>query len=410
MPALFEAVGERMDDDRDNLRSEDRVLLIVEDDPAFARLLLGQARNQGFKAIVTPRAEDVPELAKRFQPATIILDIGLPDGNGWMVLDRLQHSPDTCHIPVQVISVLDEEKHGLHQGASAWLKKPVTREGLAEVLADIKRTLEPRVKRLLIALDDAEECRRILELIGNSDVEAQAVASGTAALERLKAGPFDGVILDSNLPDASAFELAHRIQEDPTLVHLPIILYARGALPSEREGELRRLTRTATVFGATSLESLICKTMRLLHRSREHWPAGARKLLERAPAIDADLAGKKVLVIDDDARNGFALTSLLERHRVQVLYADNGRDGIQMLEREPDIDIVLMDVMMPEMDGYETTRRIRGDERFRSLPIIALTAKAMKGDRENCLRAGASDYIAKPIDNEQLFSLLRAWS
>jgi CheY-like chemotaxis protein len=407
----LEAASEEIDDDRHTIQPGDQVLLIVEDDPAFASLLLDQAHQQGFKGIVSTKGAPALELARQFQPTAITLDIRLPDTNGWIVLDRLKHSVETRHIPVHIISILGEAQRALKQGAIAWLKKPVTQEDLGSALATIKDFAERKVRHLLVVEDDEGERRRILDLIGNSDVQVQAATGGGEALAALKSGCFDCMVLDLSLPDISAFQLIRDIRKGGVeLTRLPIILYTRKALTRKQEGELHRLAGSMIVEGVRSLEGLLYKTTILLHRAQANLPEAKQQALEQIRLSDPDLAGKKVLIVDDDARNVFALTSLLERHKMQVVYAESGQDGMEILKNRPDIDIALMDIMLPEMDGYETIRRLREDERFKSLPIIALTAKAMKGDRERCIEVGASDYIAKPIDNEELLSLLRVWS
>jgi CheY-like chemotaxis protein/signal transduction histidine kinase/HAMP domain-containing protein len=398
-----------LSDDRSDITPEDQVLLIVEDDPTFARILLDRARERGFKGVVATRGDMVQSAARQFRPDAITLDLGLPDMDGWAVLDRLKHDPDTRHIPVHIISGIEERQRGLRQGAIAYLYKPVTRETLDEALTGIKGFVERKVRRLLVVEDDDVQRNSIVELIGNGDVQTTPARTGAEALEALEAERYDCMVLDLGLPDMSGFELIERIRKQSNLVELPIVIYTGRELTPKQETELRRMADSIIVKDVRSLDRLLDETTLFLHRVQANLPQPARQLLEQVRLADPVLAGKKVLVVDDDVRNIFALTSLLEQQRMQVLYAENGRDGIAMLQETPDIDVVLMDVMMPEMDGYETMRNIRAESRFASLPIIALTAKAMKGDRENCIQAGASDYIAKPVDTEQLLSLLRVW-
>jgi CheY-like chemotaxis protein/HAMP domain-containing protein len=398
-----------VDDDRAAIQPDDQLLLIVEDDPNFARILLDRAREKGFKGIVTSKGQAAMPLARKFRPNAIILDIRLPDMDGWSVLDRLKHDPETRHIPVHIISVTEERQRGLKQGALAYLYKPATREALDEALANIKGFIERKVKRLLVVEDDAVQRQSIMELIGNGDVQTAAVGSGAEALAALRAGPVDCMVLDLGLPDMSGFELIRKIREEAGLGGLPIIIYTARELTRKEETELRRLADTIIVKDVKSPERLLDETTLFLHRVQSALPAPKRQMLEQVRLADPVLAGKKVLIVDDDVRNIFALASLMERHQMQVVYAENGKEGIDRLKATPDVDIILMDVMMPEMDGYETIRAIRKLAKFKQLPIIALTAKAMKGDRENCMDAGASDYIAKPVQPEQLFSLLRVW-
>ena len=329
--------------------------------------------------------------------------------DGWAVLDRLKHSPDISHIPVHIISGSDDTIRGLRQGAIAFLHKPSTREALDDALERIRGFVDRRVKRLLIVEDDETQRSSIMELIGNGDVTTAAAGSGEEALKLLSAETFDCMVLDLGLPDMTGFELIERIRKDVTLRDLPIIIYTGRELTRKQETELRRLADSIIVKDVKSPERLLDETTLFLHRVQENLPPTKQEMLEQVRQADPVLMGKRVLIVDDDMRNIFALTSLLERYHMNVVYAENGRDAIEILQNTPGTELVLMDVMMPEMDGLETIQAIRKKAKFKSLPIIALTAKAMKGDRENCIEAGASDYIAKPVDMEQLLSLLRVW-
>ncbi|BAY44080.1 GAF sensor hybrid histidine kinase [Scytonema sp. HK-05] len=396
-------------DDRGNIQEGDRILLIVEDDVNFARILLDMTRQQGFKGIVAHSGSTGLALAQQFQPSAIILDIRLPGMDGWAVLDRLKHDPSTRHIPVHIMTVEEGRQRGLQLGAIAYIQKPVSSEALHQALTKIKGFVERRVKNLLVVEDDENQRHSIVELIGNTDVATTAVRTGAEALEAIQNGYFDCVVLDLGLPDMSGFELIEKIKQQPNGEALPIIVYTARELNRAEDTQLRRLAETIIIKDVRSPERLLDETALFLHRVQANMPAPKREILEQLHSTDSVLAGKKVLIVDDDVRNIFALTSMLERYQMQVLYAENGRDGIEVLQNTPDINVVLMDVMMPEMDGYETTRQIRQNNQFKSLPIIALTAKAMQGDREKCIEAGASDYITKPVDIEQLLSLLRVW-
>ncbi|MBD2592949.1 hybrid sensor histidine kinase/response regulator [Nostoc sp. MBR 210] len=398
-----------LEDDRIDIQNSDRVLLIVEDDIHFARILLDMAQQQGFKVIAAQSGSNGLALAQQFQPAGILLDIRLPDMDGWTVLDRLKHDANTRHIPVHIMTVEEGKRRSLQLGALAYLQKPASSETISEALNKIKGFVERRVKSLLVVEDDDTQRHSIVELIGNSDVATTAVATGAAALEAINAQPFDCLVLDLGLPDMNGFELLQQIKQQPNGESLPIIIYTGIELTKAQELELRRITETIIVKDVRSPERLLDETTLFLHRVQANLPEPKRQILEELHSRDYILANKKVLIVDDDVRNIFALTSMLERYHMQVMYAENGRDGITMLETTSDIDVVLMDVMMPEMDGYETTRLIRQNNRFVTLPIIALTAKAMQGDREKCIESGASDYITKPVDIEQLLSLLRVW-
>ena len=396
-------------DDRDAISPEDRVLLIIEDDLNFARILLEMARKQGFKVLVSAQGGAGLALAQNFQPTAVMLDLRLPDMDGWMILDRLKHNPNTRHIPVHILSVDEQQQRGLQAGAIAYSQKPVSAETITDALANIKGFVERRVRQLLVIEDDPMQAQSIIELIGNGDVNSVAVHTGTEALTLLQSQSFDCIVLDLGLPDINGFDLLNQIKQDERLAKLPIIIYTGKDLSRQEETELRRFAETIIVKDVSSPERLLDETALFLHRVQANLPQPKRTMLEQSRHEDPVLANKKVLIIDDDVRNIFALTSLLERYQMQIIYAENGRDGIGQLEADPDVNIILMDVMMPELDGYETTRAIRQQRRFQSLPIIALTAKAMQGDREKCIEAGASDYITKPVDTEQLLSLMRVW-
>ncbi|MBW4647490.1 MAG: response regulator [Kastovskya adunca ATA6-11-RM4] len=398
-----------INDDREQIQPGDRVLLIVEDDINFARILLDMAREQGFKGIVATRSDVGLEIARQLKPDAITLDIQLPVMDGWTVLDRLKHDPNTRHIPVHILSVEEGQQRSLQQGAIAYLQKPVDSEALTSALTNIKGFIERQVKNLLVVEDDETQRQSIVELIGNGDVLTTAVGTGTAALAALKAGHFDCVVLDLGLPDMTGFELIELIKQEESLKTLPIIVYTGKELTKAEETELKRMAKTIIIKDVRSPERLLDETALFLHRVQANLPESKQQILEQLHQTDSILAGKKVLIVDDDVRNIFALTSMLERHQMEIIYAENGKDGIEVLQNNPDSHVVLMDVMMPEMDGYETMQAIRKLEKFRALPIIALTAKAMKGDREKCIEAGASDYITKPVDTEQLLSLLRVW-
>ncbi len=398
-----------INDDRTIIERGDRVLLIVEDDVNFARILLEMAQQQGFKVIAAQTGSTGLMLAQQFLPSAILLDIRLPEMDGWTVLDRLKHDPNTRHIPVHIMTVEEGRQRGLQLGAIAYLQKPLTSETISEALTKIKGFVERQVKNLLVVEDDDTQRLSIVELIGNSDVSTTAVADGAAALEAIRTQHFDCLVLDLGLPDMTGFELIEQIKLLPHGKTLPIIVYTGREISKSQETELRRIAETIIIKDVRSPERLLDETALFLHRVQANLPAPKRQILEQLHSQDYFLTGKKALIVDDDMRNIFALTSMLERYQIQVLYAENGREGITLLETTPDIDVVLMDVMMPEMDGYETTRMIRQNDQFKSLPIIALTAKAMQGDREKCIEAGASDYITKPVDTEQLLSLLRVW-
>ena len=401
--------AEEVPDDRDIMQAGDEVLLIVEDDPHYARVLLGLARDRGFKGLVAMRGADALDLARKHLPTAISLDIFLPDMLGWTVLSQLKQDATTRHIPVQIITVEEERQHGLERGAFAYLNKPLTTEGLEAAFDRIKQFAAPRVRRLLVVEDSPAEQLSIVELIAHDDVEITTVGTGEEALGAMRGQPFDCVVLDLRLPDISGFDLLAEMQLDPQLREVPIVVFTGKELSQDEEAELRKMAKSIVLKGVRSPERLLDETALFLHRVIASLPEPKRRMLEHLHGSDEALADKKVLVVDDDVRNIFALSSVLERHGMHVVSATTGQEAIDLIERTPDLALVLMDIMMPEMDGYETMRRIRGSPELRLLPIIALTAKAMKGDREKCLEAGASDYIAKPVNTEQLLSLLRIW-
>jgi HAMP domain-containing protein/CheY-like chemotaxis protein len=396
-------------DDRDDIQDGDRVVLIVEDDAELARTELDVARERGFKGIVALRGDSGLALAHEFKPDAIILDMKLPVMDGWGVLERLKQHPETRHIPVHIVSGADGRQNALRAGAVAFVEKPVSKEGLEETFAAIRTFIDREVKRLLVVEDDEDQRRSVVELIGGGDVEVTAVGSSEEALEALELQPYDCMVLDLKLPQRGGFELLEQIKQDERFARTPVIVYTGKELTQRETTRLRKLADTIVVKDASSPERLLDETALFLHRVEKKLPQEKRRLLEQLHSAEEVFKDKKILIVDDDVRNVFALTSVLEAHGMEVMYAENGKDGIELLRQTPEVDLVLMDIMMPELDGYETTRAIRGEEPFKQLPIISLTAKAMKGDREKAIAAGASDYIAKPVDTDQLLSLMRVW-
>jgi HAMP domain-containing protein/CheY-like chemotaxis protein/signal transduction histidine kinase len=400
---------EEIADDRDDISPSDAVLLVVEDDPHYARVLLDLARRKGFKVLVAGNGERALSLAAKYKPTAISLDVFLPDMLGWTVLNQLKRNPETRHIPVQLLTVEDERQYGLERGAFSFVTKTITTESLEEALDRLKSFTAARPRRLLIVEDNAAERLSITELLGSKDIEIATAESGAEALELMRERAFDCVVLDLALPDISGFDLLAEVQKDAKLRETPIVVFTGRELTVEEEGELRRQAKSIVLKGVRSPERLLDETALFLHRVVADLPPEKQQMIHSLHESDDALRGRKVLVVDDDIRNVFALNSLLERHEMQVINASNGYEAINLLERTEDLSLVLMDVMMPEMDGYETMRRIRTKPQFKLLPIIALTAKAMKGDREKCLEAGASDYVAKPVNSDQLLSLVRMW-
>jgi CheY-like chemotaxis protein len=397
-------------DDREEIQAGDRVVLIVEDDADTARTELEVARDRGFKGLVALRGDSGLALAHEFKPDAIILDMKLPVMDGWTVLDHLKHHPETRHIPVHIVSAGDGRQNALKAGAVAFLEKPVTREGLEATFASIRSFIERDVKRLLVIEDDEAQRQAVVELIGaGEDVEVTAVGSSEDALEALEVQRFDCMVLDLKLPEMGGFDLLERLKEDDRFSAIPVIVYTGKELTRREETKLRKFADTIVVKDASSPERLLDETSLFLHRIERKLPKEKRRMLEQLHSSEEVFKDKKILIVDDDVRNVFALTSVLEAYGMNVLYAENGKDGIEVLRENDDIQLVLMDIMMPEMDGYQTIQAIREDDQFKQLPIISLTAKAMKGDREKSIASGASDYITKPVDTDQLLSLMRVW-
>jgi HAMP domain-containing protein/CheY-like chemotaxis protein/signal transduction histidine kinase len=400
---------EQIADDRNNLQPDDAVLLIVEDDPHYARILCDLSRDKGFKVLVALRGTEALTLAREFHPTAVSLDVFLPDMLGWTVLNHLKQDPATRHIPVQMLTLDEDRHHGLARGAFAFVNKPTSPEELDAALSRIKEYAAPRRKRLLIVEDNPAEQLSIRELLGYDDIDVTVASTGEEALGLVAGESFDCIVLDLRLPDMTGFDIMERMQNIPAVSDLPVVVFTGKELSPEEDARLHTLARSVVVKGVESPERLLDETALFLHRVVAHLPAEKQQMLDRLHRSDEALVGKKVLVVDDDMRNIFALSSVLERRGMAVLTAGTGREAISMLESTPDVAIVLMDIMMPEMDGYATMQVIRQNPSFRRLPIVALTAKAMKGDREKCLEAGASEYLAKPVNTEQLLSALRMW-
>jgi len=400
---------ERIPDDRENLQPGDAVLLIVEDDPHYARVLCDLARDKGLKVLVAMRGAEALALAREYHPTAVSLDVFLPDMLGWTVLNHLKQDPGTRHIPVQMLTLDEDRHHGLARGAFAFVTKPTTPDVLEEAISRIKDYASPRRKRLLVVEDNPAEQLSIRELLGYDDIDVTTVGTGAEALDAITNQPFDCVVLDLRLPDMSGFDVLERLRDTPEINDLPVVVFTGKELSPEEDARLHTLARSVVVKGVESPERLLDETALFLHRVVVELPAEKQRMLDRLHRSDEALVGRKVLIVDDDVRNIFALSSVLERRGMTVLTAGTGREAIETLESTSDVAIVLMDIMMPEMDGYETMQVIRQNPSFRRLPIIALTAKAMKGDREKCLEAGASEYLAKPVNTEQLLSALRMW-
>jgi CheY-like chemotaxis protein len=361
--------------------------------------------------ILSARGETGAALAREIRPDAILLDTVLPVTGGLTVLQHLKRDSNTRHIPVLMISDEDQRQAALQSGAYAYLDKPVKRNDLAECIVGMTDFIERRARTLLIVEDDATERASMVQLIGaeETDVDVVAVGSSEEALAELEKGSVDCMVLDLKLPDMTGFTLLENIKKEDRHKDLPVIIYTGKDLTRREETKLRKYAQTIIVKDVSSPERLLDETSLFLHRVEARMPTEQRRMIEQLHSADVVFQDKKIMVVDDDVRNVFALTSALESRGMTVVFAENGREGIATLKKNSDVDLVLMDIMMPEMDGYETMRAIRLMPQHETLPIIALTAKAMKGDREKSIAAGASDYIKKPVDTDQLLSLMRVW-
>ncbi|MET0535188.1 MAG: response regulator [Steroidobacter sp.] len=406
---VVEDPAEETDDDRSNLQPGDRILLVIEDDRSFSAVLADFAREKGFKVIIERSAQEALRSTKRFRPCAITLDLLLRDSNGWAVLDRLKHDAELRHLPVHVISVDDQRERALMQGAMSFLHKPVTREMLDAVLGETLRLVDDPVRRLLVVEDDARQRQAVTDLFGDSDVQLVAVGTAGEALRALEEGRFQCMVADLGLPDMSGADLIATMHRRLGKRAPPVVIYTGKPLTRTEETELRAMSEAIVVKDASSPERLLDETSLFLHYPPSRLPESRQRLLERARKDDPILRGRSVLVVDDDVRNIFAITAGLESHQMRVRYAESGAAALEILNTPEHFDVVLMDVMMPEMDGFEAIRRLRMIERHADLPVIVLTAKAMARAREQCLKSGASDYLAKPVDLDQLRSMLRVW-
>lgn len=416
-PTAVGAVSEEariVEDDRMRVSDQGRKLLIIEDDRTFATILRDLARELKFDALVAGTAQEALELARRFMPSAIVLDVGLPDQSGLSVLDRLKRDVRTRHIPVHIVSADDHADRALSLGAIGYALKPVRREQLVEVLTSLEARISQNVRRVLIVEDNEIQREAVARLIGSHDVET--VGAGTAAecLALLKDQVFDCMVLDLSLPDASGYSLLETISRDGAHPIPPVIVYTGRVLSAEEEQKLRRYSRSIIIKGAKSPERLLDEVTLFLHQVVSELPDEQQKMIRKARHRDALIEGRRILVVEDDVRNVYALTNILEPRGAIVEIARNGEEALRRLERsretqEGRIDLVLMDVMMPVMDGLTATRHIRNDPDWKKLPVIVLTAKAMPDDQQRCIEAGANDYMAKPLDVEKLLSLVRVW-
>ncbi|HEY6878261.1 MAG TPA: response regulator [Polyangiales bacterium] len=408
-PTSYPVAEPFLPDDRSDLQPGRPLLLVVEDDPRFAEILSSLAHENEFQVVIAATADEGIRLAQEYHPSAVILDMNLPDHSGLSVLDRLKRSPSTRHVPVHVISVEDYAQQALSMGAIGYMLKPVQRDDVVLALRKMEQRFTTRMRRLLVVEDDEIQRDSICQLLGGPDVETVAVGTVTDALTHLRSSTFDCVVTDLTLPDRSGYELLETMAQDDAYAFPPVIVYTGRELTEEEEQRLRKHSSSIIVKGARSPERLLDEVTLFLHQVESEMPAERQRALRKARDREALFEGRKILVVEDDVRNIFALSSVLEPKGAQIIIARNGREALEKVEHEPHIDLVLMDIMMPEMDGLTATRELRKRPKGQRLPIIALTAKAMKDDQERCLLAGANDYIPKPLDIEMLLSLLRVW-
>ncbi len=407
--ASASVLSDPLGDDRQNMAQSDRAILIIEDDLKFAQILRDIVKEQGFKFLAAATANEGIELAKAHHPDAILLDLGLPDHSGLIVLDQLKQSADTRHIPVHVVSAQDQTEQALQMGAIGFLVKPANRDDLQGIIASLETRIKKDFHDVLIVEDDSAQRMAIRELIEDRDVRIVGVGTGQEALDALREKPFDCIIMDLNLPDISGFDLIDRLAAQDEISHPPIIVYTGRDLTREEELRLKRHSQSVIIKGAKSPERLLNEVTLFLHQVESRLSPRRKKILEELRNREQIFDDKNILVVDDDVRNIFALTSALEQKGATVIMARNGQEALERLEQGPRPDIILMDIMMPIMDGYEAMTKIKDLREFRQIPIIALTAKAMADDREKCLRAGASDYLTKPVELDKLLSLMRVW-
>lgn len=396
-------------DDRRNLKPGDNILLIIEDDPKFAGVLKDLARDRGFKCLVAEDGEIGLHFADYYCPSAIVLDIGLPGIDGWEVMDRLKGNPELCHIPVHFMSARDDSMDALKMGAIDYLTKPVSMEKIEETLTRIETTLSTSMKKLLVVEDDKLQRESIRELMGNWGISITTVGTGSEAIQEILSGTYDCMILDLGLGDMSGFDLLKMIRDDVHCPRIPTIIYTGRDLTRFEEEKLQKYAETIIIKGVRSPERLLEEASLFLHSVEAKLPEEKQKVTRIIHDKEAALSGKNILLVDDDMRNVFALSSVLEEKEINIIVARNGLEAVEKIDLHREIDLVLMDIMMPMMDGYQAMTEIRNRKWCEKLPIIALTAKAMKGDRNRCIDAGASDYLAKPVDTDKLFSMLRVW-
>ncbi len=408
-PLRVKEIPASVPDDREGVQPGDRVILIIEDDTPFAKALLEFTRSKGYKGLVAVRGDEGVELARQFRPVGILLDIQLPVKDGWEVMEELKSDPQTRPIPVHMMSSNESRKESLRRGAIDFVNKPVAFEQITEVFQKIEHVVGKENKKVMIIEENPKHAKALAYFLETFNINAQIQPSINSGVDALKKEDVDCVILDMGIPDQQAYETLETVKQQEGMEHLPVIIFTGKSLSNSEESRIRQYADSIVIKTAHSYQRILDEVSLFLHLVEEGKRDKDRTGFRRMGAMQEVLSGKKILIADDDVRNIFSLTKALEIHQMEVLTAIDGREALKRLEENPDISAVLMDIMMPEMDGYEAMQAIRKKPQYRNLPIIAITAKAMTGDREKCFRDGASDYISKPIDIDQLLSLLRVW-
>jgi CheY-like chemotaxis protein len=396
-------------DDREILTNTDKMILIIEDDPRFSQLLQAEAHAKGFKCLLAEAGRTGLQLAQDYQPHAIILDVGLPQIDGWTVMEKLKDNPQTRHIPVHFISATDQPMTAKRMGAIGYLLKPINLLELKETFQKIEQFLANPIKNLLLITDNASRQQQLLELIESATISSTVVPTVAKAYQHLHRQPVDCIILDMEVEQATGLELLELIEPEESLAPIPLIIFAERKLTVAEETRLQRYMNHLTIKTVWSPERLLDEATLFLHQVEAHLPSEKRNMIRMAHDRIAILRNQKILLVDDDVRNTFALATVLEDNDMEIIVATNGKEALKQLDEHQDIIMVIMDMMMPEMDGYEAMRIIRSQPHFQKLPIIALTAKAMKGDKAKCIEAGANDYLSKPVDTDKLISLMRVW-
>jgi CheY-like chemotaxis protein len=396
-------------DDRTNIQSSDKTVLIVEDDIRFAKIMLDYAHKHGMKVIVASSYGEVFEFANRYKPIAMTLDIKLPDASGWKILDLFKNDLHLRHIPIHIISGEENRMLAMRRGAKSFLLKPIKNEELNKLFTGIIKYHNKKTRHVLLVEDNSLDSSGIVKMLQHDSVQITVSRTGARAMKLLDDKTFDAIILDYMLPDITGLELLNKINQKQGADITPVIIYSAKEFNKKETAQLKQLANNILLKDVHSIDRLVEETAMHLHLEFKSLKPELQKAIENIRIKEDVLAGRHVLIVDDDVRNLFALTTAFERHNMNVLTAESGREAINLLNEKEDIDIVLMDIMMPEMDGYETTQKIRREVKNSTLPIIAVTAKAMKGDRQKCIEAGASDYITKPVKMDQLLSLMRLW-